>query len=104
MGPACDDVCLHGVPDEENTECICSQTCWNSTGCNIECSEHGSCDENGDCVCDYLLGYSGTYCEVPGMLVGIRVGVGVVVRYWNSTGCDIECSDHGSCDMNSDFG
>ena len=67
MGPACDDACLHGTPDAENTMCVCDQTCWNSTGCDIECSGNGVCNGDGSCNCTYLLGYTGTYCEVPGM-------------------------------------
>ena len=66
MGPECDDPCVHGSLDDDNTKCTCDLTCYNSTGCNIECSEHGTCKEDGSCHCTYLLGYSGTYCEVPG--------------------------------------
>ena len=37
-GPACDDVCLYGMANENNTECICNFTCWHGPGCNIQCS------------------------------------------------------------------
>ena len=66
-----------------NTVCECNTTCWHGRGCNIECSNHGECDNNWMCHCDYMAGWSGTYCEIPGCP---RVSVD-----------DPECSNHGDC-------
>jgi hypothetical protein len=71
MGPACDDVCLHGTPNSNHTICNCDQICHHGKGCDIECSGNGVCHSNGSglCYCDPLVGWSGTYCEIPGILI-----------------------------------
>lgn len=71
MGPACNDVCLHGVPNADETECNCTQTCYHGLGCDIECSGNGVCDPSGsgECYCDPMIGWRGTYCEIPGKKV-----------------------------------
>ncbi|XP_033745589.1 uncharacterized protein LOC117331103 [Pecten maximus] len=83
MGPACDDPCVHGTPNADNTNCTCNSTCYHGLGCNIQCSEHGTCDVNYDCYCDPFSGWAGTLCEIPGCP---RHPVTLE-----------ECSNHGTC-------
>ena len=68
MGPACGDVCLHGTPNHNHSECICSADCYHGLGCDIECSEHGTCNATGGCYCPPLSGWRGEYCEYPGII------------------------------------
>lgn len=80
-GPACDDPCIHGY--QNGSLCVCNTTCHHGAGCNIECSSNGVCNDKFECFCDPLVGWSGTYCEVPGC-----------PRHPEN---DIECSGHGDC-------
>jgi hypothetical protein len=68
MGADCGTVCLYGTPNEDETVCNCTETCHHGIGCDIECSGNGKCHEDGtgDCFCDPLSGWSGTYCQIPG--------------------------------------
>ena len=67
MGPVCDDPCVHGQETPPNSgNCECEEG-WTGVGCNSECSEHGKIsNETGRCVCDYVTGWKGTVCNVPG--------------------------------------
>ncbi|KAH3879993.1 hypothetical protein DPMN_003905 [Dreissena polymorpha] len=89
MGPACDDVCLHGTPNSDGSFCNCTTKCHHGLGCDIECSGNGVCntDGSGSCYCDPLIGWDGTYCEIPGCP---RHPV-----------TNVECSKRGDCDSES---
>ncbi|WAR26298.1 TENX-like protein [Mya arenaria] len=86
MGPACNDPCIHGTANADGTFCNCTKTCYHGLGCNIECSGNGVCnaDGSGECYCDPLVGWDGTYCEIPGCP--------------RNPDTDVECSQRGNCD------
>ena len=83
VGYACETPCIMGNPDEFNRECICNTTCLHGPSCNIECSEHGHCDEDYNCMCDAMSGWIGRYCEIPSC-----------PRHPDSV---LPCSGHGDC-------
>ncbi len=65
MGPACSDPCVHGSQTPmDSGYCLC-EAGWAGVGCNSECSGHGTIID-GVCVCDYLTGWKGPLCDIPG--------------------------------------
>lgn len=80
MGPACNNVCLHGnqIPmDSGNCQC---DACWAGKGCDSLCMGRGAC-VNNKCECDTLKGWRGEVCQIPGC-----------------PGVNGDCSGHGDCD------
>ena len=86
-GPACDDVCLMGTANENNTACDCNTTCWHGPGCDVQCSDHGKCNETMQCYCDPFLGWRGTFCEDPGCPYDPE----------QTDGVPLDCTGHGDC-------
>lgn len=65
MGPACNDPCVNGTETPINSGlCECDPG-FAGLGCNSECSEHGKI-ESGKCKCDYVTGWKGDLCDIPG--------------------------------------
>jgi len=61
-------VCLNS---SNSSACVCD-ACYNGSGCEIECSGHGTCSNSSVCVCDD--GFSGTQCETSTPL-DLHIGV-----------------------------
>ena len=79
MGPACNDPCTHGVQTPMDSGVCKCDPCWAGKGCDALCMDRGTC-RNGTCVCDPLLGWRGSVCEIPGC-----------------PGIGSDCSGHGDC-------
>ena len=81
MGAACDEPCVHGVQEPMNSGLCKCAPCWAGKSCDALCMGRGTCNQNtSSCDCDYLSGWRGDVCEVPGC-----PGVGE------------DCSGHGDC-------
>lgn len=113
MGPACNDPCVHGHP--ENGRCVCDQ-CYTGSGCQLECSGHGEC-VSGKCICNNNAGdaYVGKNCELPGCpgrdrnceghgFCNIKLQKCECYPGWTGDACDTldcpgspPCSGHGDC-------
>jgi len=83
FGADCSRPCIYGEHNLENTECVCNTTCHHGVGCDIQCSDNGVCDEQGECYCDPMVGWRGTWCEVPGCP--------------RDPSSDEDCTGHGDC-------
>ena len=66
MGPACNDVCLHGIQEPmDSGNCSCYEG-YTGENCDSECSENGLIGASGFCECTYHLGWKGRVCNIPG--------------------------------------
>lgn len=64
IGDKCHIPCMNGTNNGDGV-CRCEKACVSGIGCHLECSTHGQCDNNGECVCDFFEGYKGDVCDLP---------------------------------------
>ena len=50
MGFSCAKACVHGKPNEDQTQCVC-EGCYTGDSCNVPCNNQGQC-VNDTCQCD----------------------------------------------------
>ncbi|KAK3101710.1 hypothetical protein FSP39_005732 [Pinctada imbricata] len=80
VGSYCHIPCYNGT--NINGICMCDKDCITGISCHLECSSHGTCDTNGECVCDFYEGYKGDTCSDDGC-----------------PGWPTNCMGHGTCNI-----
>ena len=129
FGLSCAHYCQNGnvtLDSDDEEYCKCDP-CYNEDDleCATECSDHGSCSEDGTCDCG-KAGWRGDFCEKPGCpgAPGPDPGLGCSGHgackdnigkigkcecdaFWYQDGCDLaicknNCSDHGECNTEGD--
>ena len=76
MGKACELPCIYGREDPPSSAICKCEVCYSGSACDIECSMHGTCDNNS---CSCQQGWKGEHCELT-----------------NCPG-EPDCSNHGVC-------
>ena len=67
MGEKCEIPCTHGEQDPPNSGFCRCYDCYTGTSCDVECSQHGSCN-GSSCVCQE--GYKGKSIFMDNLGVG----------------------------------